>query len=67
VVVPDRPGQLAALFQAVGDWEINIEDVRVEHSREAPRGILELAIAPEIAGRLLERLSAAGWTSYRRD
>jgi prephenate dehydrogenase len=67
VVVPDRPGQFGALFEAVGDWEVNIEDVRVEHSRQAPRGILELAVARSVAPRLLERLADAGWTAYRRD
>jgi prephenate dehydrogenase len=67
VVVGDRPGQLAALFQDVGDWGVNIEDLRVEHSREAPRGILELAVAPAAAPVLLDRLAAAGWTAYRRD
>jgi prephenate dehydrogenase len=67
VVTPDRPGQLAALFHAVGEWGVNIEDIRVEHSREAPRGITELAVAPEVAATLLERLTVAGWTAYRRD
>lgn len=67
VVTPDRPGQLAALFHAVGKWGVNIEDVRVEHSREAPRGVTELAVAPEVAATLLERLTVAGWTAYRRD
>ncbi len=67
VVVSDRAGQLAALFDAVGRWGVNIEDVRVEHSREAPRGILELAVAPSVAAGLLSRLGQAGWTAYRRD
>jgi prephenate dehydrogenase len=65
--VGDRPGQLAALFQAVGDWGVNVEDVRVEHSRDAPRGVLELAVAPDAAAGLLARLGATGWTAYRRD
>jgi prephenate dehydrogenase len=67
VVVPDRAGQLAALFAAVGAWGVNIEDVRVEHSREAARGVLELAVAPEVAPTLLQRLTQADWTAYRRD
>lgn len=67
VVVPDQPGQLAALFHAVGQWGVNIEDVRVEHSREAARGILELAVAPGAAASLLTEFARAGWTAYRRD
>ena len=67
VVVSDRAGQLAALLRAFGAVGVNVEDVRVEHSREAPRGVLELAVAPEVAASLLERLATAGWTAYRRD
>lgn len=67
VVVPDRPGQLAALFHEVGAWGVNIEDVRVEHSREAARGVVELAVEPAAAATLLSRFVGAGWTAYRRD
>jgi prephenate dehydrogenase len=67
VVLPDRQGQLGPLFESVGDWGVNVEDVRVEHSREAPRGVLELAVAPEVAASLLQRLATAGWTAYRRE
>jgi prephenate dehydrogenase len=67
VIVGDQPGQLAALFAAVGEWGVNVEDVRVEHSREAPRGVLELAVAPDRAAELLRQLAAANWTAYRRD
>lgn len=66
VVVPDRPGELAALFAAVARWSVNIEDVRVEHSREQPRGILELAVRPQRADGLVARLGGDGWTAYRR-
>jgi len=66
VIVPDRPGELAALFAAVAAWSVNIEDVRVEHSREQPRGILELAVRPERADALVIRLGEKGWTAYRR-
>ncbi|HMA46807.1 MAG TPA: prephenate dehydrogenase [Frankiaceae bacterium] len=66
VVVPDRPGQLAALLAAVAGWRVNVEDVSVEHSQDAPAGIVELAVAPDAADLLQERLADAGWTAYRR-
>jgi len=66
VVVRDRPGELARLFTAVADWDINIEDVAVEHSRNAPFGRLELAVAAERGDDLLRHLESAGWTAYRR-
>ncbi len=67
VVISDEPGQLSLLFAAIGEWGVNVEDMRVEHSRDAPRGVLELAVAPEAAPTLLGRLAGDGWTAYRRD
>lgn len=67
VVVPDRPGELARIFDAVGAWGINVEDVRVEHSREQPRGVLELAVRPSVAEPLTVQLQGAGWSAYRRE
>jgi prephenate dehydrogenase len=61
VVIGDRPGELARLFQAAGDGGINIEDVRIEHSPGLPAGVAELAVRPEAAGRLVEALAAGGW------
>ncbi|WP_007516485.1 MULTISPECIES: prephenate dehydrogenase [Pseudofrankia] len=67
VVLDDRPGQLAALLTAVGGWGVNLEDVApFEHSLEAPAGVVELAVAPDEAGELVDRLTAAGWAAYRR-
>jgi prephenate dehydrogenase len=66
VVVQDRPGELANLFAAVAEWNVNVEDIHVEHSRNAPFGRLELAVAAERATELVERLEGAGWVAYRR-
>ncbi|MEX5632127.1 prephenate dehydrogenase [Parafrankia sp. FMc2] len=67
VVLDDRPGQLAALFAVIGQWEVNIEDVGpFEHSLDAPAGIVEIAVDPAGADGLVERLTRAGWTAYRR-
>jgi prephenate dehydrogenase len=61
VVIGDRPGELARLFQAAGEAGINIEDVRIEHSPGLPAGVAELAVRPEAAGRLVVALAAGGW------
>ncbi|WP_322768171.1 prephenate dehydrogenase [Frankia sp. Cr1] len=67
VVLADRPGQLGELFATIGAWEINIEDVAAfEHNLDAPAGIVEIAVSPDIVGTLLDRLATAGWTAYRR-
>ena len=67
VVVPDQAGELARLFAAVGEWGINVEDVRVEHSHEQPQGIADLAVAPDTAQRLTDLLQGAGWRAYQRE
>ncbi|WP_026405925.1 MULTISPECIES: prephenate dehydrogenase [Actinomadura] len=62
VVIPDRPGELAMVFQAAGIAGVNIEDVTIEHSPGRPVGVLELSVAPEAADRLADELRARGWS-----
>ncbi|MCL9757906.1 prephenate dehydrogenase/arogenate dehydrogenase family protein [Frankia sp. AiPa1] len=67
VVLDDRPGQLAAIVGLISAWEVNIEDVGpFEHSLDAPAGIVELAVDPALADEVVDRLTATGWTAYRR-
>jgi prephenate dehydrogenase len=65
VVIGDRPGELARLFQAAGDAGINIEDVGIEHSPGLPAGVAELAVTPQAADRLAAALAARGWPVRR--
>jgi prephenate dehydrogenase len=65
VVIGDRPGELARLFQAAGDAGINIEDVGIEHSPGLPAGVAELAVRPEAVARLVAALAAGGWPVRR--
>ena len=61
VKVPDEPGTLGQLFQAVGETGINIEDLELEHSPGAAFGIARLAIDPNSATLLAEKLQIKGW------
>ncbi len=65
VIIPDRPGELARLFQAAGDAGINIEDVGIEHSSGLPVGVAELSVRPEAAAQLRSVLAAGGWPVRR--
>ena len=65
VVIGDRPGELARLFQAAGDAGINIEDVGIEHSPGLPAGVAELSVTPQAADRLAAALAAGGWPVRR--
>ena len=65
VIIPDRPGELARLFQAAGDSGINIEDLGIEHSPGLPVGVAELWVRPDAAEQLSAVLAAAGWPVRR--
>lgn len=61
VLVPDRPGELARLFNEVGQAGINIEDLDLEHSAGQPVGQARLSVIPASAEKLEQALSALGW------
>ncbi|WP_308249908.1 prephenate dehydrogenase [Sphaerisporangium fuscum] len=61
VLVGDRPGELARLFQVAKDAGVNIEDVRLEHAPGLPLGAADLSVQPEAAEVLAEALRAHGW------
>jgi prephenate dehydrogenase len=61
VVIEDRPGELARLFQAAGAAGVNIEDISIEHSPGLPVGVAELWVRPDAASALASALAAGGW------
>jgi len=65
VVIADRPGELARLFNAAGAAGVNIEDIRLEHSPGLPLGVAELSIRPDQAATLLDAMEAGGWPVRR--
>jgi prephenate dehydrogenase len=65
VSVPDRPGELARLFGDAGQSGVNVEDVRIDHDPGRPVGQVELVVQADAADRLVEALSARGWSAHR--
>jgi prephenate dehydrogenase len=61
VMIDDRPGQLARLFNDVGEAGANIEDLRLEHSPGAQIGLAEISVLPEVQQHLTDELAARGW------
>ena len=61
VVIEDAPGQLAALFQRAGEADVNLEDVRIEHTIGRLRAIAHLKVRPDSDQRLRESLVTGGW------
>lgn len=61
VIIRDEPGQLAQVFAAAGELDVNLEDVRIDHVLGKPSGLVELSVRPEASTRLCEGLRALGF------
>jgi prephenate dehydrogenase len=61
VVIDDTPGQLARLLTQLGDWGINLEDLRLEHSPGANIGFAELSVSKNVVSVMEQKLVEAGW------
>ncbi|SIT77183.1 prephenate dehydrogenase [Microbacterium sp. RU33B] len=61
IMVDDRPGQLGRLFGELGELEVNVEDLRLEHSPGAQFGLAEISVVPTAVKRATEGLEARGW------
>jgi prephenate dehydrogenase len=64
VHIPDRPGVLAGIFQALGAERINVEDFELEHLSTERGGTLTILVAGETeAGRAVALLDGQGYTT----
>lgn len=63
VVIPDQAGALARLFKHCAEVEINIEDLRIEHSPGQETGLISLYVQPRDLSTLNNYLSTQGWHS----
>ncbi|BDV30316.1 prephenate dehydrogenase [Microbacterium terricola] len=61
VMVDDTPGQLGRLFGELGELDVNVEDLRLEHSPGAQFGLAEISVVPDAVRRAVDGLEARGW------
>lgn len=59
VRVDDKPGELARLFNVAASAEVNLEDVRIDHSLGRMTGLVELTVAQDKRDVLVNALTAA--------
>lgn len=64
VVIEDKPGQLAALFDECAIAQVNVEDLSIEHSPEQFTGLITLALSKSDAEKLYEHLLHNGWRAH---
>ena len=62
VRLEDKPGELARLFAVAAKADVNLEDVRIDHSLGRMTGLVELTVAKESAGALESALQAEGFS-----
>ncbi|WP_236968595.1 prephenate dehydrogenase [Microbacterium aurantiacum] len=61
VMVDDTPGQLGRLFGELGELDVNVEDLRLEHSPGAQFGLAEISVVPGAVRRAVDGLESRGW------
>jgi len=60
IVIEDKPGQLAALFDECATAAVNVEDLAIEHSPGQFTGLITLALSESDANTLATHLKSRG-------
>jgi prephenate dehydrogenase len=61
VRLDDKPGELARLFTVAAQSNVNLEDVRIDHSLGHPTGLVELTVTPTSIDILKPALAVEGF------
>ena len=64
IVIEDKPGQLAALFEECAQASVNVEDLTIEHSPGQFTGLITLALSESDASKLSSHLKSNGWSVH---
>jgi prephenate dehydrogenase len=64
IVIEDKPGQLAALFEECAVASVNVEDLAIEHSPGQFTGLITLALSQSDTTKLSEHLKNNGWSVH---
>lgn len=64
IVIDDKPGQLAAIFNECATIGVNIEDLNIEHSPGQLSALITLSLSSSDAQLISEHLSSIGWNVH---
>ena len=64
IVINDKPGQLAAIFNECALINVNVEDLSIEHSPGQLNALITLALSSSDAAALSLHLSGVGWNVH---
>lgn len=64
IVIDDKPGQLARIFNECQVVNVNVEDLAIEHTPGQQTGLITLSLSDEDAKKLQAHLNANGWLAH---
>ena len=64
IVIDDKPGGLARIFNECAEINVNIEDLSMEHSPGQAVGLITLALTSDDAIKLQKHLVSKGWLAH---
>jgi prephenate dehydrogenase len=64
IVIDDKPGQLAAIFNQCSLLDVNVEDLNIEHSPGQLNALITLALSARDAQKLSDHLASIGWNVH---
>jgi prephenate dehydrogenase len=64
IVIDDKPGGLARIFNECAEIDVNIEDLSMEHSPGQAVGLITLALTSDDANKLQRHLISKGWLAH---
>lgn len=64
IVIEDKPGQLASLFDECASAGVNVEDLAIEHSPGQFTGLITLSLSSDDAQKLSSYLKKNGWSVH---
>jgi prephenate dehydrogenase len=64
IVIDDKPGQLAAIFNECSTLGVNVEDLIIEHSPGQLSALITLALSGVDARKLSDHLGSIGWNVH---
>ena len=64
IVIDDKPGQLAAIFNECAAMQVNVEDLSIEHSPGQLSALITLSLSVVDAEKLSNHLTSIGWNVH---
>ena len=64
IIIADKPGQLAKIFDACALVSANVEDLTIEHTPGQESGLVTLALSKADSSKVFEQLIKEGWKAH---